>query len=191
MTAVLTSSETEVDRPIQLQIKVTGDSNANPPSDIAVDGLDIRYTGQSQLVEGRNFRFTYSFVYNYTILPLKAGTFTIPPQAVRTSGGTLRTPALTLNVAANDDGTTNSRRGGNRGAGGNAIDEKKIVFAELVIPKTTAYVGETIPAEIRLGISTSCAPPSDRGRDAKWTGIHCSTDAEPCADNGVHQRPFL
>ena len=154
VTAVLTSSETEVDRPVQLQIKVSGDNSASPPGEIAVDGLDIRYTGQSQLMEGRNFRFTYSIVYGYTILPLKAGTFTIPPQPVRTSGGTLRTPALTLNVAANDDGSTTSRRGGNRGAGGNAIDEKKIVFAELVIPKTTAYVGETIPAEIRLGINT-------------------------------------
>src|SRR5690348_9264674 len=77
VTAVLTSSETEVDRPVQLQIKVTGDSNANPPNDISVDGLDIRYTGNSTLMEGRNFRFTYSLVYNYTILPLKAGTFTI------------------------------------------------------------------------------------------------------------------
>ena len=154
VTAVLTSSETEVDRPVQLQIKVSGDNSASPPGEIAVDGLDIRYTGQSQLMEGRNFRFTYSIVYSYTILPLKAGTFTIPPQPVRTSGGTLRTPALTLNVAANDDGSTTSRRGGNRGAGGNAIDEKKIVFAELIIPKTTAYVGETIPAEIRLGINT-------------------------------------
>lgn len=154
VTAVLTSSEAEVDRPVQLQIKVSGDNNASPPADIAVDGLDIRYTGQSQLMEGRNFRFTYSIVYSYTILPLKAGTFTIPPQPVRTSSGTLRTPALTLNVAASDDGSTTSRRGGNRGAGGAGIDEKKIVFAELVIPKTTAYVGETIPAEIRLGIST-------------------------------------
>jgi hypothetical protein len=152
VTAVLTSSETQVDRPVQLQIKVTGDSGATPPSDIAVDGLDIRYTGQSQLVEGRNFRFTYSFVYNYTILPLKAGTFTIPPQAVQTNSGALRTPALTLNVSPNDDGTTNSRRG--NGAGGKAIDEKNIVFAELVIPKKTAYVGESVPAEIRLGINT-------------------------------------
>jgi hypothetical protein len=153
VTAVLTSSETEVDRPVQLQIKVTGDSNATPPNDIAVDGLDIRYSGQSQTVEGRNFRFTYSFVYNYTILPLKAGTYTIPAQAVRSGSGTLRTPALTLNVSPNDDGTTTSRRGGSSGSG-SAIDEKKIVFAELIIPKTTAYVGETVPAEIRLGIST-------------------------------------
>ena len=98
VTAVLTSSETEVDRPVQLQIKVTGDNNAIPPNDIRVDGLDIRYTGQSQLVEGRNLRFTYSFIYNYTVLPLKAGTFTIPPLTVQSNRGTLRTPALTLNV---------------------------------------------------------------------------------------------
>ncbi|CAN5486714.1 hypothetical protein BH18VER2_BH18VER2_10180 [soil metagenome] len=150
VTAVLTSSETEVDRPVQLQIKITGDANAIPPNEITVDGLDIRYTGQSQLVEGRNFRFTYSFVYNYTILPLKAGTFTIPSQAIGSNNGTLRTPALTLNVAPNDDGTTTSRRGG----GNSATDEKKIVFAELVVPKTSVYVGETIPAQIRIGINS-------------------------------------
>ena len=149
VTAVLTSSETEVDQPVQLQIKVTGDANATPPNDISVDGLDIRYSGQSQLVEGRNLRFTYSFIYNYTILPLKAGTFTIPPQVVRSASGVLRTPPLTLNVSPNENGTTSSPRRG----GGNALDEKNIVFAELVVPKTSAYVGEVIPAEIRLGIN--------------------------------------
>lgn len=151
VTAVLTSSETEVDRPVQLQIKITDDANAIPPNEIMVDGLDIRYTGQSQLLQGRNFRFTYSFVYNYTIMPLKAGTFTIPAQAISTNSGTLRTPALTLNVAPNDDGTTTTRRGG---GGSGAVDEKKIAFAELVVPKTTVYVGETIPAQIRIGINT-------------------------------------
>ncbi len=156
VTAVLSSSETEVDRPVQLQIKVSGDSNATPPNDISVNGLEIRYSGQSQLVEGRNFRFTYSFVYIYTILPLKAGTFTIPPQAVQTSSGKIRTPTLTLNVAPNDDGTTTSRRGSgsSNGGGAAAIDEKNILFAELVIPKTTAFVGEPIPAEIRLGLNS-------------------------------------
>ena len=149
VTAVLTSSETEVDQPVQLQIKVTGDANATPPNDISVDGLDIRYSGQSQLVEGRNLRFTYNFIYNYTILPLKAGTFTIPPQVVRSASGVLRTPPLTLNVSPNENGTTSSPRRG----GGNALDEKNIVFAELVVPKTSAYVGEVIPAEIRLGIN--------------------------------------
>ena len=151
VTAVLTRSETEVGRPVQIQIKVTGDSNATPPNDISVDGLEIHFGGESQLVETRNFHFSYSVVYSYTVLPLKAGTFTIPPQAVRTSSGEVRTPALTLNVSPNDDASASGR--GRTGAGG-AIDERKIVFAELVLPKTSAYVGEIVPAEIRIGYNS-------------------------------------
>ena len=154
VTAVLTSSETEVDNPVQLQIKVTGDAHAIPPNDIAVDGLDIRYTGQSQLVEGRNFRFTYSFVYNYTVLPLKAGTFTIPAQQIQSTYGSLRTPELTLNVSPNDDGNTTSRRGGSAAGGAGAASGKNVAFAELIIPKTSVYVGETVPAQIRIAINT-------------------------------------
>lgn len=151
VTAVLSSSETEEGRPVQLQIKVTDDNEATPPNDIAVEGLDIRFTGQSQLIEGRNFHMSYSFVYSYTIMPLKAGTFTIPPQIVRTKTGNQRTPALTLNVAPNTG--TNARRS-RRSGGTSAVDERKLVFAELIVPKTTAYVGEIVPVEIRLGFNT-------------------------------------
>src|ERR1041385_9148102 len=82
VTAVLSNSATEVGQPVQLQIKVTGSSSAKPPGQIFVDGLDIRYSGQSQLLEGHNFQFTYSFIYNYTVMPMKAGNFKIPPQMV-------------------------------------------------------------------------------------------------------------
>ena len=152
VTAVLTSSETEVDQPVQLQIKVTGDSDGAPATDIAVEGLEIHYSSESQLVEGRNFHFSYSFVYSYTVSPLKAGTYTIPPQTVKTKTGVLRTEALTLNVAPNDDGNTNSQRGGNGSR--SQLNERNLVFADLVVPKTTAYVGELIPVEIRLGFNT-------------------------------------
>jgi hypothetical protein len=155
VTAVLSSSETDVDRPVQLQIKISGDRNAAPPNEITVDGLDIRYTGSSTLMEGRNLQFSYTLIYNYTILPLKGGHFTIPPQQIRTNRGVLRTPALALNVASNDDGTARSNRGSR--PGGNAAqpaDEKKILFCELIIPKTTTFVGQPIPAEIRIGLNT-------------------------------------
>lgn len=151
VTAVLTSSETEEGRPVQLQIKVTDDDHAVPPNDIAVEGLDIRFTGQSTLIEGRNFHMSYSFVFSYTILPLKAGTYTIPPQTVRLKGGDQRTPTLTLNVAPNDGSAPRSSR---RPRAGSAIDERKLVFAELVVPKHTAYVGEIVPVEIRLGFNS-------------------------------------
>lgn len=178
VTAVLTTSETEVDRPVQLQIKVTGDSDVRPPNDIAVDGLEIRYAGESQLVEGRNFHFSYSFIYSYTVLPLKAGAFTIPPQSLRTNGGEMRTPALTLNVAPNDTGATRSRRGrsGNSGA---AIDERKLVFAELVVPKTSAYVGEIVPVEIRLGFNTRVRAQLAEGPTVTGQGFTTQKMPEP------------
>ncbi len=178
VTAVLTTSETEEGRPVQLQIKVTGDADAVPPNDIAVDGLEIRYTGQSQLVEGRNFHFSYSFIYSYTILPLKAGTFTIPPQTVRTNGGEMHTPALTLNVAPNDGAATRSRRGRNSSAGG-AIDERKLVFAELIVPKTSAYVGEIVPVEIRLGFNTRVRARLAEGPNLTGQGFTTQRMPEP------------
>ena len=38
VTAVLSSSETAMGQPVQLQIKVTGSNSAKPPAEIAVDG---------------------------------------------------------------------------------------------------------------------------------------------------------
>src|SRR5205814_1915069 len=128
VTAVLSNSSTAVGQPVQLQIKVVGSSSARPPSQIVVDGLDIRYTGQSQLLEGRNFQFTYSFIYNYTVVPLKAGTFKIPPQTVEAGGSTLRTPELTLQVAA-DLSTVQSPRSKSPAS----IDPSKIAFVELTL----------------------------------------------------------
>ncbi len=144
VTAVLTSSETVLGRPVELQIKITGSPGAKPPDVIAVDGLDIRYSGQSQMIEGRNLQFSYSFVYSYTIMPERTGTFRIPPQKIQAGSNSLRTPELTLNVADSTARRPDSARGGER------IDERRLVFAEIVIPKNSVYVGEIVPAEIRL-----------------------------------------
>src|SRR4029077_15467157 len=82
-TAVLSNSETVVGETVELQIKVTGPGDANPPEEISIDGLEIHATGQSRHFEIHNFSTSSSVTYNYTILPLKAGRFTIPPQTVR------------------------------------------------------------------------------------------------------------
>src|SRR5205823_14585455 len=57
VTAVLSSSETAMGQPVQLQIKVTGSNSAKPPAAISVDGPNIRYSAQSQLLEGHTFQF--------------------------------------------------------------------------------------------------------------------------------------
>src|SRR5216117_977318 len=99
VTAVLSNSEAVVGETVELQIKVTGPGDARPPDEISIDGLEIHSTGTSRQFEIHNFSTSSSVTYNYTILPLRAGRFTIPPQLVRTGAGLLRTPELTLNVA--------------------------------------------------------------------------------------------
>src|SRR5215470_18379216 len=99
VTAVLSNSEATVGETVELQIKVTGPGDARPPEEISIDGLEIHSTGTSRQFEIHNFSTSSSVTYNYTILPLRAGRFIIPPQIVRAGGSLLRTPELTLNVA--------------------------------------------------------------------------------------------
>jgi hypothetical protein len=165
VTAVLSNSNTSVGQYVQLQIKVTGSTSVKPPGQIAVDGLDIRFSGQSQLLEGRNFQFTYSYIYNYTIMPLKAGTFKIPPLTVQAGGSALRTPELTLHVEADSPSTAQAPRSKSSGA----VDPGKIAFAELTLSKTTAYVGEMIPAVVRVGFNVR-TPVESLGNGAEITG---------------------
>jgi hypothetical protein len=146
VTAVLTSSEAAVGQAVGLQIQVKGDRNAAPPSEISVDGLEINSTGQMQSFEMRNFDVTSSTTFNYTIIPLRAGRFTIPPQTLRAGSNSLKTPELTLNVTDSPSQSSQSN------PAGSTADPKKNIFAELIIPKTTAYVGEMIPIVVRIGL---------------------------------------
>src|ERR1051326_6449622 len=111
VTAVLSSSQATVGETVELQIKVTGPGDARPPEEISIDGLEIHSTGTSRQFEIHNFATSSSVTYNYTILPLRAGRFTIPPQTVRAGGKILRTPELALNVADAPGRPTTTRPG--------------------------------------------------------------------------------
>src|SRR5205823_13135598 len=89
VTAVLSNSEIAVGETVELQIKVIGPGDARPPEEISIDGLEIHATGQSRQFEIHNFSTSSSVTYNYTILPLRPGKFTIPPQLVRAGAGVL------------------------------------------------------------------------------------------------------
>src|SRR4051812_15460461 len=168
VTAVLNNSSTAVGEPVQLQIKVSGSAGVKHPGSIAVEGLDIRFTGQSQLLEGRNFQFSYSYIYNYTVMPLKAGTFKIPPQTIDAGGATLRTPELTLHVA--DSATAQSPKSKSpSSSSSSSIDPNKIAFVELTLSKTNAYVGEMISAVVRVGFNVR-TPDESLGNGAEITG---------------------
>jgi oxygen tolerance protein BatD len=151
VTAVLSNSEAVVGEMVQLEIRLTEARGASVPKEIGVDGLEIHQTGTSQQFEMRNFTSTSSITYNYTVLPLKPGTFKIPPQTVQVGGTSLRTPELILRVNGLAGGQNSAGAGGGGAATANA---GRLAFAELVVPKKTAYVGEMIPVIVRLCFAT-------------------------------------
>jgi BatD DUF11 like domain len=167
VTAVLTSSETVLGEPVQLQIRVTGARSADAPDEIVADGLEIHRTGTSQHFEMNNFNVTSSVVYDYTVMPLKAGTFTIPPQRIRVGGNALSTPALRLNVADSPGRSSASRPS----QGAHPGNPGKLVFAELIVPKKTAFVGEVVPVQIRLGFDPRAYPKLTDGPEITGQGF--------------------
>jgi hypothetical protein len=159
ITAVLTSSEVVVGETVQLEIQIdNARASAITPREIEVPGLQIHYTGESTQMTMRNFSVSSSITYSYTILPEKSGTYKIPPQTIRVGKDNLQTPQLTLRVA--DSSRATAGRRGNRAPSGSAPAdsgqnaEEKIAFAELLVPKKTAYVGEIIPVVLRIGFNS-------------------------------------
>jgi hypothetical protein len=169
ITAVVTSSDVVVGETVQLQIQIdNAGMSVRPPSDIDVPGLQIHYTGESTQMTWKNFSTSSSITYSYTILPEKPGTYKIPPQRIRLGKDNLQTPELTLRVT--DSPSATARAGSNRAPSGNTqAGEDKIAFAELLVPKKTAYVGEMIPAVVKIGFNSrtrvaEMAPPQVTGQ---------------------------
>src|SRR5213596_1465490 len=156
VTAVLSNSEVTVGETVELQIKVTGPGDARPPEEISIDGLEIHATGTSRQFEIHNFTTNSSVTYNYTVLPLQAGRFTIPPQTVRAGGKVLKTPELVLNVADSAGRSSGARP--SRGAQSQPVSARDPLFAELIVPKKVAYVGEIVPVQIRMGFDPRIRP---------------------------------
>lgn len=175
VTAVLTDSETAVGRPVQLEIQVTGASNPKPPGEIVVDGLEIRSAGTSRQYQVQNFSVSYSFTFTYAIMPMKAGTFKIPPQNVEVSGKSVQTPELVLNVVSSPG---QSARSGRSNQTNPNIDPAQIGFVEMILPKSIAYVGEMIPVQIRLGLNMR-APVDSLGSGVQIAGQGFTTQKMP------------
>src|SRR5437868_13742460 len=189
VTAVLSNSEVAVGETVELQIKVSGPGDARPPEEISVDGLEIHATGTSRQFEIHNFATNSSVTYNYTVLTLRAGRFTIPPQTVQAGGKILRTPELALNVADAPGQQTKTRPG--RSTQSQPTSAGDLVFAELVVPKKTAYVGEIVPVQIRMGFDARVHPRLTEPPDITGQGF-TSQKLQQSSQNleTINGRPF-
>ena len=98
VTADLTRDRINQGEMTELQIRVTGSQQADPPREIPADGLQIRLTGQSTQVQMVNFKVSSSVIYSYIVMPLRTGSFTIPGVNVTVEGRSYRTAQLSLTV---------------------------------------------------------------------------------------------
>jgi BatD DUF11 like domain len=160
VTADLTRDRINQGEMTELQIRVTGSQQADPPREILADGLQIRLTGQSTQVQMVNFKVSSSVIYSYIVMPLRTGSFTIPGVNVTVEGRSYRTAQLSLTV---EDGRNAAppappaaqaqlpmpgfqRR---QRTAPQRPDAGRLAFGEIICPKRSLYAGEMVPVEIR------------------------------------------
>ena len=153
VTATLSSDQGKVGDGVELEIKVEGSQKVDPP-EIKVDGLDIRCVGQSSQFSFVNGDFTRGIQFTYLVVPRREGVFTIPALTFSAGGKTMSTPALKL-IAAGVSGGSHSLAGSGQSSQQPQQQESqdanvKFAFAQWVLPKTSLYVGEAVPAELWL-----------------------------------------
>src|SRR5256885_14430317 len=85
---------------------------------------------------------------------LRGERFTIPPQTIRVGNNSLRTQELVLNVADSSGRSSGARPG----RATQPVTASELVFAELIVPKKVAYVGDIVPVQIRMGFDPRVHP---------------------------------
>ncbi len=157
-TASLATPEIAMGQLGELTIEVRGANSATPPDRITVPGLVIQQVGVSTRIEMNNARVTSSVVYTYHIAAEKEGTFEIPGLRFTAGGKTVTTKPLTLRVVGRVQSPMSQRRLPRARPQPTqppvANSNARTAFAEWVFPKTTAYVGEAIPVELRLYVAS-------------------------------------
>jgi len=163
--ASLSHEETTVGEGVELTITVNGSRQSGEPPEIRVEGLNIQYYGPQTRIEMHNFEVTQSVAHTYLVTPERSGTFTIPALQIEAGGKKLSTRPLKLTVGggatggnAGSTGTAGSTSPGSGSPGspdGGSSGDRRTFFAEWSLPKRTAYVGEMIPAELRLYVASN------------------------------------
>ena len=130
----LSTSTASVGEAVEYELIIEGSDAPDHPPAPNVDGLELRGTSQSKQLSFVNGNVSHRLIITYTLVPKREGKFTIPALDVPVGGSVLKTLAATLTVAP---GVTVS------GAG-------DFAFAKIVMPKTTLYVGEVAPMDVRI-----------------------------------------
>jgi hypothetical protein len=100
VSASLSKRSVQVGEEIRLSIRVSGqNSNLQAPRLSQLDGFDAYYTGRASHISVINGVSSSNVEFSYTLIPQKAGRFTLSPIEVQTGQNVLRTEPLEIEVS--------------------------------------------------------------------------------------------
>ncbi|NMC62952.1 MAG: protein BatD, partial [SAR324 cluster bacterium] len=157
LSATLKDAQIELGESTQLSVTVNGATDASRPILPSVEGLQFISRGQNTQMQYINGKFSSTITFIYMLTPEKAGNYTIPPIQLESGGKIIESEALRLEVKdLSNSGLGNSNSGSQAlGTLGQTTPfpdperENSSAFLRIIIPKTTLYVGESVPVEIR------------------------------------------
>ena len=97
ISASLSETVTDVDHPVQLEIKIENARITRPPT-VSATGLSINFAGTTSRTQILNFQASSVTTFTYIVTPTKEGVFEIPSIGVSAGGKDYRTSSLVLKV---------------------------------------------------------------------------------------------
>ncbi len=84
--ASVAPARVQVGEPLALSIDIAGAQDAPAPAIGGIDGFDVRYMGPSTQISIINGRMNASVQHRYSLVPMRAGHFTLGPFSIAYQG---------------------------------------------------------------------------------------------------------
>ncbi len=129
-------------------ITVTGVQDLQPPVLPAFDGFEVRYSGPSTRVAVVNNSYSVEQSFNYVLVPLKEGKFTLPSVPVNIKGLTMTTESIPVEVlpsgtpAASSDPVSDPQ-----------LDVQNRLKLFVMVASDKVYVGEDVHITLRVYVN--------------------------------------
>ncbi len=134
---------------IQLSLTFHNIRNISAPELPEIKNFESRYLGPSTMMSIVNGKVSRSTTHNYTLIPLKAGKFSIPSLTVNWKGKLYTSKPISIEVVK---GPVTERRQ-SPAPYETPVELEDRIFLSMAAGKKSAYINEVIPVTIKLYVN--------------------------------------
>jgi hypothetical protein len=161
--ASLNPQRAQVGEPLTLAIEISGAQNVAAPA-VTADGFDVQYVGPSTQISIVNANISSSVQHRYSLLPLRAGHFTLGPFTVEYQGKTYQTASFNVDVTAgaqSPQGRAPQAQAppappstGQSGATQPGTAAARALRLTVSVPQQEVYLHERVPLDVTLYVGS-------------------------------------